>query len=335
MPDWPDVADPQRSWTQLEACPSPTWLDREQTWLVHAPDQVEQVARDVKSFSNSVPGPRRMELDFLLTVDPPQHRLERAAFQRHFGVRIRAAAASSFATVAALAATVRSRDVVDLVPAFCRPLGAAVSDRIVGHLDPTIFNAAPSGIRSELHRLFDLRQQRAEQDASMPFHDLLQELRDAGVPAEVAGGRVAGLACAILIAAEDTLPAGAALALARIAAGDEVDPRTPLACDPPILGLYRVARQPATLGDVRIREGQRLFVSWAAANRASDTGAYTYGIGVHRCPAAGLVDRTVGAVAAHAQAHWRLELAEPVRFRVHAHLRAPTALRCRLESGAE
>lgn len=328
MDEWLSVATPAVTWKQLVANPRPVWVAEKSLWLVHVPAQVERVACDPRTFSSAVPGERRLDCDPLLTVDPPQHTRDRYEFVHRFGPRIRRARRRALESARQLVSELPSSVELDLVSAFCRPLGAIVGDEVVGTIRPDAFNVAPSSVYRELERLASLRER---PDRDTPIEEMRDALCAGGVTPERAAGRAAGLACALLVACEETLPAGIALTLARVAGGDTTRAPRPLMADTPLLGLYRVARRAATVGGVRMRRGEQVFLAWAAANARGGTFDYTYGFGPHRCPAAGLVDAVVGGAVSELVTRAAVTLLDPVEYHAHSHFRAPVALRCRME----
>lgn len=332
MASWPDTAAPRTTWQQLRGAECPVWIPDQETWLIHRPEHVEQVARDPAAFSNAVPSPRRMEHDYLLTVDGARHRQQRAAFLRYFGPRISAATATAPQTVHGVVSTLDSEDPVELVEKLCLPLGRAASRQIVGSVDETDLVRADAETLVELRRLLGNRD--VPSDAGSPSSELLRRLIDDGATATVASSQVAGLLCALLVAAEDTLPAAFALALQRSLAGEKVPRRHPLAVDTPLLGLFRVCRRATSVGDIRIPAGDRLFVAWAAANHAATAHDYTFGVGVHRCPAANAVNELVTALVTCVHASLTLRLVQPVEFEPHSHVRRPRALTCTRARGS-
>jgi cytochrome P450 len=330
MPEWLDVAQPHVTWETLSSVDSPVWFEDHGVWLVHRPADVERVARDTETFSSAVPGLRSMELDFLLTVDPPKHKLERAAFVRHFGPRIHAVVAGARTTVAALAGGIPAGEVVDLSEALFRPLGGCVSRQILGSHGEAVAGLPSDAAWREVSRLL-IAGAGAHSTDDSPAAALFDDLCRSGVSPDVARGRVAGLVCAMLVASDETLPAAMALALLQIATGRKVAVSTPVAADTPLLGLYRLARKSVTIGSAKISRGQRVFLAWGAANYAATGTDFSYGVGPHRCPAAMMVNAVVGAVISHVQTHWNVELAEPVFIAPHSHFRGPQALRCEIE----
>ena len=326
MVSWPNVAAPHATWEQLRRLGRPVWVSEEAAWIVHLPEHVEAVALDTRAFANAVPTARQIEHDYLLTADGATHHQHRATFLRHFGPRIQAASAAAETTVTTVVETVDDADIVELVTDLCNPIGTAVGSQIIGYVDESDLALAGGESRVELHRL--LERHDAEPSAGSPARDLLQQLVHEGTPPAVASSQVAGLLCAMLVAAQDTLPAACALTLLRSLRSEEIPDRQPLVADTPLLGLFSVCRISTNLGDVRIRAGDRVFVAWAAANSASDGRDYTFGHGVHRCPAARAVNELVLAAVGAARTALALHLVGPVRVEAHSHVRRPQALMC-------
>lgn len=133
---WLDVTTPEVAWARFAHREGPTWLSDDQLWVVHSPAQVDAVASDTERFSNAVPGDRNLAFDFLLTVDPPRHGVDRSAFLRRFAPRLHATNTVAPKLAEECAAPIVPSGPVELVDAFCRPLAAAVGQKVIGRLDP-------------------------------------------------------------------------------------------------------------------------------------------------------------------------------------------------------
>jgi cytochrome P450 len=303
------------------------WEPAAGVWLAHDPEQVEEIARATSTFSSAVPGERDSLYDFLLTVDPPRHTDDRRSFLRHFGTRMSHAVEAVPFTVSDVADRVAPGP-VDLMASLCRPIGQRLSAEVLGWVDVEELSAAPMAIWEELRRSLGEQSSRDRREAS-PLMAIVHELDTGGLAPEVSRGRVAGLAVAMQLALEQTLPAAIGLALARLAAGQTVSETHPVASDTPLLGLYRIATRDVQMGPAHIRRGDRLFLAWAAANSETEMGRdFSYGIGAHRCPAAWLGDKVVRTATEYVGRQWNLELLEPPTFRPHQHFRSPDSLVC-------
>lgn len=332
MNTWPDVAEPWNAWQQLDRFGAGVvWDESQQLWVVHTPELVSAVANDPGRFSSAVPDERDMVLDFLLTVDPPRHGVDRRLFLRIFGPRLAAATRGSSEIVRWAGASITATRRLDLVAGFCKPVADAVSSLVVGYLDaPELSRDAPADIRMELLRL-SARERPEPSDGEAPFEFLRQCLINEGLRPDVAAGRVSGLACSVLIALHGTLSAAIALAFLGVARGTPPDVGEPVKADSPLLGLFRIARTDAFLDGAAIRAGDRLFLAWGAANRVSENGDYSFGVGPHRCPASRLVNSVVSESVVFASSKWRTTLLENPRFTKHSHFRAPESLVCDVE----
>lgn len=328
---WPSVRTPSKSWRELAKAEGPVWCPERRIWLVHRAEDINAVCSNPEVFSNQVAGERNLNYDFLLTVDPPRHTLDRTNFLRCFGPTLRRAYAQVPQLVADGGNALASGNEIDLVADFCHPLGQAVAESVLGCPIPD----------PESGDLSDRAEQLLANCDSAPGIDVgtpLRQLRDKILgysSSDEAMGRTRGLAAAMLVACETTLPAAVALAIWNDAQpggwGPCVPPRSPLIADTPLLGLFRSVTRRAEVGGTTFRAEDDLFLCFGAANLASRTSGscrdYSFGVGIHSCPARRLVERTVAASVEYAHRSFavRSELGQ-LDVREHGHLREPTSL---------
>lgn len=324
MTKWVELERPEDAWERLSRRSGPVWATDLDAWVIHRPEHVRAVAADPGLYSSAVKGPRDRTRDFLLTVDPPMHGDHRALFRDLFAAPLRRLQNIVPKLVVRHAQTCPRVMPFDLVNTFSEPLGKDIATEIIGDLEPGDLEPLNPAVRECLvGRLPSLDVRRSPS----PILALYRTLICRGTAPEVAAGQAAGFAIALLVAARDTLPAAVTLALTE----PVVAPHWPS----PLLGLYRVATADSTVGDVPIGRGERLFLAWAAADHCSavDGSRLMFGSGIHRCPAAGLVTRTVQTARRELIELRGLRSTGVRRFRQHPHFRGCEEVMVRLCSG--
>ena len=320
------AAHPSELWDSPDT-QCPIWIPERRSWFLTTPQNVRTALRDVEGFRNAVPGDRDMNADFLLTVDGQKHSEERREFFRHFSVGLAETTAESERIVRKTWAEVQKNSAPDLLADFSRPLCKELLCRFMGCELP--------GARDEYSGTSDLEQRAStlllstSANASRPAQLLLSALvDDLGREPDLAFRQVHGLLCALLVAFEETLPAAVVITLLSAKSPEwSTYPYAhshPLVLDTPLIGLHRVLGDDRRISNVLLARGEQAFVCLAAANRLSlqsgENQDYSFGLGLHSCPARGLVGQVLRQVLAYVppQLRW---VGSEANFVPHTHFR--------------
>lgn len=336
---WPSVDDPDETWARLSTIDGPAWCEERETWIVHTPRDILEVTADPFTYSNNVPSERNPEHDFLLTVDPPHHTLERRLFIWRFASALRRTSERAGRIVSDIGDRLPRESDVDLLEQFCGPIAHVVRVEVLGAASVAQWEPTATLISRAAALLggppAPLAEHTVAATTNSPIHQLRQDLLDLGRCGDVVDGQMLGLACALLVALEDTLRAATALALAEPSRQRRSGEGS--LGDTPILGLYRTVTRPTRLATQRPAPGERLFIAFAAANHASrrlgQRRDFSFGSGIHACPARQMVNRVVAAAASYGEA--RFEIGGEGRLPIvpHSHFRSPGTLRATVVAG--
>ncbi|TFV91145.1 hypothetical protein [Blastococcus sp. CT_GayMR16] len=291
-----------------------------------------RICNDVASFSNNVPGHRDVRLDFLLTVDPPQHSFERGLFMSHFSEVFRRVRNESAGLVREVGGRLDGGRSVDIMSQYCRPIAESVRDAVLAINGPPHGPSLEARVEALLGGIGEASSARIVPRAKLPpLAGLHLDLVESGRPVHQVDGQIAGLAAALLVALEDTLASAIGLALLSGVEGDgsrRGRRRSAIMEDSPLLGLYRSVRRDVEVADQRLQHGELVFVAFAAANhqtalRGEPWPDYSFGWGPHRCPARHLVNRVVTDAVGYGKDRFTVESRRPIEVREHSHFRAP------------
>jgi cytochrome P450 len=326
------VEEPHSTWAAMRAeCPVAHTARRGGAVLPVRHEEIARIAHDPETFSSRVleatgpvPPPGRELKMPPITSDPPEHQEQRRVLLPLFTKpRIRELEAITRAKAAALIDGIVDRDVIDAADEFARHIPVTVIARMLGvpaehedRFDEWVVMMLKKGpknqpVRAEAIRAITgyfsslIEEQRLEGGDGIVKY--LLDTQDDG--AALANDEIVGMCLLLLIAGIDTTWSAIGSSLWHLAT--HAADRRRLSEDPGLLDtaieeflrayapitIGRTATKPTAVGNVQMQAGDRVLLTYGAANRdpeAFDRGDeviidrevnrhMAFGLGIHRC----------------------------------------------------
>jgi cytochrome P450 len=324
--------EPYSTWSAMRAeCPVARTARRGGAVLPVRHDEVARIAHDPETFSSRVleatgpvPAPGRELKMPPITSDPPEHREQRRLLLPLFTKpRIRELEAITRAKAEALIDGIIGKNVVDAADEFARHIPVTVISSMLGvpaehedQFDKWVVMMLKEGPKNQLVRTEAIRaitgyfsgligSQRVEGGEGIVKY--LLDSQDEG--AAVSNDEIVGMCLLLLIAGIDTTWSAIGSSLWHLATHPA--DRRRIVADPGLLDtaieeflrayapitIGRTATKPTAVGDVQMQAGERVLLSYGAANRdpeVFDQGDdvvidrevnrhMAFGLGIHRC----------------------------------------------------